>query len=87
MLDDLCHQIKGGLSIDLRGEGFIGVQCLWVGDGTVVDLVEDVLQVGEGGRGINTLWRLATRPLQIKGEPHFNMNTVILQTNAYASPL
>lgn len=63
MLDYFRHQLKGGLSVDLWGEGFVGVEGLWIGDCTIVDLVQDVFQEGESGRGIDAVRGLATRPL------------------------
>ncbi len=60
MLDNLRHQLEGGLPVDLWGEGLVGVEGLWIGDCAIVDLVEDVLQEGEDGRGIDAVWGLTT---------------------------
>lgn len=48
LVDDLGHQVKGGLSVHLGREGLVVVEFLRVGDGVVVDLLQDVTQQAVG---------------------------------------
>ena len=48
-----------GRDIYLWGEGFVGVEVVWVGDCPVVGLVDDVAKEGDGGRSIDARWGLS----------------------------
>lgn len=44
LVNDLSHEVEGGLSVHLGGEGLVVVQLLRVGDRVVVHLLQDVSQ-------------------------------------------
>ena len=50
----------------LRGKRLVRVEVLWFGHCSVVGLVDDVAQEGDGGRSIDTRRRLPARPLEKK---------------------
>ena len=49
LVDDLGHQVEGGLAVHLGAEGLVAVEAVGVGDGVVVDLLQDVSQQAGGG--------------------------------------